>query len=166
MIAFGLCACQNTPAPYAPPAQREPLEEKHEPASPLVEMGAPGARKSFVQDISEKLDGSWRWCQQKPTVKVVVPSKLNWKYMVDLTVPEVTFKDTGPVTIAFTLNDHLVDRVRYAKAGQLHFEKPVRPEWVLVDQPNLLAAEIDKMWVSKEDGSRFGFILTRIGLTH
>jgi hypothetical protein len=144
--------------------QRQPLEEKHQPPSPLVEMGAPGARNSFVQDISEKLEGSWRWCQQKPTVKVVVPSNLNLKYMADFTVPEVTFKDTGPVTIAFTLNDHLVDRVRYTKAGQLHFEKPVPAAWVLVDKPNLLAAEIDKMWVSKEDGSRLGFILARIGL--
>jgi hypothetical protein len=127
-------------------------------------MGAPGARKLFVQDISDKLEGSWRWCQQKPTVKVVA-SNQNLKYMIDFTLPDVTFKDTGPVTMTFSLNDHVVDRVRYTKAAQLHFEKAVPSNWVLVDKENLLAAEIDKMWVSKQDGTRFGFVLTRIGLT-
>ena len=164
-IVLGMSACQNMPEPYAPPVQRQPLEDLRPRFVPVIDMAAADARKHFVQDISDKLEGSWRWCQQRPAVTVTVPSNEKLKYTIDFTVPEATFKDTGPVTLSFYVNDHLLDRVRYSKPGPLHFEKQVPAGWITPAKDNILAAEIDKMWVSKEDGSRLGFILTRIGLT-
>jgi hypothetical protein len=164
-LLLSLCACQNMPEPYAPPVQRQPIEDYRRRFVSVVNMADYFAPKHFVQDISEKLEANWRWCQQRPTVKILPYSNEDLKFTIDFTLPEVTFKDTGPITMSFYVDNHLVDRVRYDQFGGKHFEKPIPANWVTPEQETILAAEIDKMWVSKEDGKRFGFILTRIGLT-
>jgi hypothetical protein len=154
------------PEPYAPPVQRQPMETfRPYRIKRVINMSDPDAPAHFVQDIPGGLEGSWRWTLQKPTVKVRVRSNDDVKFVIDFTLPDVTMKDTGPVTVTFSVNGHVLEAVRYAASGREHFEKPVPAEWIVPDQDALLAAEIDKLWVSKEDGVKLGFILTRIGLT-
>jgi hypothetical protein len=153
------------PEPYAPPVQRQPFESfQATRTAHIVNMSDPDAAAYFVQDISGALEGNWRWTQQRPTIRVRARSNENLKYVIDFTLPDATFRDTGPVNLSFYVNDRLLDRVQYKASGQLHFEKPVPPEWVTPEQDATVAAEIDKVWVSKEDGARLGFILTRIGI--
>ena len=103
--------------------------------------------------------------RQRPAVKLRIRSVANLKYTIDFTLPEVTFKDTGPLTIAFTVNDHILDRVRYTRAGPSTFRKAGSPRMARLDKNAIVGAEVDKIWVSKDDGTQFGFILSRIGLT-
>jgi len=153
------------PEPYPSPVQRQPFQN-YRPYRPsrIVEMADGDANTRFVQDIFDNLQENWRWTGQRPTVRIVPRAKDNLKYVIDFALPEATFKDTGPVTLSFYVNDRLLDRVRYTAAGQFHFEKAVPSEWITPGNDTTLAAEIDKMWISKEDGARLGFILTRIGL--
>ncbi len=154
------------PESYAPPVQRQPFESfRPYRIKRVVNMNDPDAPAHIVKDINSHAEGMWRWTQQTPTVKVKVRSTENLKYTIDFSLPEVTFKDTGPVTLSFSVNGHLLSQVHYDKSGEYHYEKLIPPEWLTVDQDALLAAEIDKVWVSKEDGVKLGFILTRIGLT-
>jgi hypothetical protein len=127
-------------------------------------MDDPDADRRFVRDIMPKTDVSWRWTDERPAVKMRVRAIKNLRYTIDFTLPEVTFKDTGPVTIAFTVNDRVLDRVRYAEAGHQHFEKDVPPDWVPIDTEAIVGAEIDKMWIDPDGGRKYGFILTRMGL--
>lgn len=129
----------------------------------MVNMDDSDAAAHFVRDIYDS-GTSWRWTRQSPAVKLKIRSLESLKYTVDFTVAEVTFKDTGPVTITFTVNDHVLDRVRITAQGHQHFEKRIPAEWLALDQYAILGAQIDKMWVSKTDGAKFGFILSRIGL--
>ena len=122
------------------------------------------ADSHFIKDISNAVNGNWRWTGQRPTVHVLVRSTENLHYVIDFTIPGVTFEQTGPVTVSFYVNDHLVESARYTSFGSQHFEKPVPAEWLKKDEENTLAAEIDKVYVSKEDGARLGMILTSIGL--
>lgn len=164
--SLGLCACQNMPEPYAPPEQRPPVEDfRPYRISQMIPMSGADAPSHFVQDISDNLEGSWRWAGQRPVVRVRIRTNEHLKYVIEFALPEATLRDTGPVTLSFFVNDRLLDRVKYSSPGQLRFEKPVPPEWIAPDQDAILAAEIDKLWVSKTDGARLGFILTRIGLT-
>jgi hypothetical protein len=164
--ALLLSSCQQMPEPYAPPVQRQPFENfRPYRIQRVVRMNAPDAPAHFVQDISPASEGMWRWTQQKPTVKIKVRTTENLKYTIDFSLAEATMKDTGPVTLSFSVNGHVLSQVRYEKSGDYHYENPVPPEWLTVDQDVLVAAEIDKMWVSKSDGVKLGFILTRIGLT-
>ena len=153
------------PEPYAPPVQRQPFVDYHPKFVSVVIMADPDAPKRFVQDISSYAEGSWRWTERRPTVRLRLNSNEKLKYTIDFTIPDVTFKDTGPVTISFFVNDHMLDKIHYPNPGYQHFEKAVPAEWVKPNEETLVGAEIDKMWISKDDGTQFGFIITRIGLT-
>lgn len=154
------------PEPYAPPVQRQPFEDSRpHRMSRIVNMADGDAESHVVQDIAPGEPAAWKWTNQKPIVKVVPRTNLRLRYVIDFTVPEVTFKVTGPVTMTFSVNDHVLDSVRYAKSGEYHYEKDIPPEWVEPLKDTFLAASIDKVWVSPTDGAKLGFILTRIGLT-
>ena len=165
-LAGGLGACQNMPEPYAPPEQRRPVQEPRPyRINRVINMSDADAPSRFVNDIAPKLADSWRWTGQHPTVNVFMRANDGVRYVIDFTLPEVTFKETGPVTVSFYVNEHKLDSVRYTEPGNKHFEKPVPPEWIPIRQESKVAAEIDKTWTSESDGNQLGFILTRIGLT-
>jgi hypothetical protein len=131
----------------------------------MVDMADADSISHIVADISPGAPAEWRWTFQKPTVKVVASTNQGLRYTIDFSLPEVTFKETGPVTMTFLVNDHVLDSVRYTASGEYHYEKAVPANWVEPLQDTVLAAAIDKVWVAPADGAKLGFILTRIGLT-
>jgi len=163
MLAAMLCACDRMPESRVP-EQRPAFEDIPLAGARVVNMDEPGVSLRFVRDISPDLASNWRWGFQKPAVRIRVRNPENLKYVIDFSLPEITFKDTGPVTIAFTVNDRVLERVRYDSAGDRHFEKAVPAEWLRAGEDAIVGGEIDKMWVAPGDGAKFGFILTRIGL--
>ena len=158
-----LCGCDRAPD-YPVPAQSPAVENVALPGARVVEMEEPGLMLRVVRDISPDLTSNWRWGFQRPALRLRVRETENLKFVIDYAVPEITFKDTGPVTIAFSVNDHVLDRVRVTAPGAQHFEKPVPAEWMAPDQDAIVGGEIDKMWPSPGDGKPFGFIITRMGL--
>ena len=161
-----LSSCQNMPEPYAPPTQRQAFEDaRPHKMSRIVAMGDEDSVSHIVSDISPGNPAPWRWTFQKPTVKVVPRTNQGLRYVIDFSVPDVTFKVTGPVTMTFLVNDHVLDTVHYTASGEYHFEKAVPPEWVEALKDTTVAASIDKVWTAPADGAKLGFILTRIGLT-
>jgi hypothetical protein len=159
-----MCACQNMPAPYAPPEQREPFENfAPYRISRVVEMADGDADKHFVRDIRGQ-SGTWRWTGKHPEVHVFLRTNQMLHCIVDFTIVEATFKDTGPVTLTFFVNGHVLGTERYTASGPQHFDKPVPPEWVEAGKETTVGAEIDKVWVSPADQAALGFILTRMGL--
>jgi hypothetical protein len=160
-----LSACEKMPETYAPPVQRQPFENfRPYRASRILNMSDGDAESRIVRDISRGPAASWRWTGQRPTVRLPGGTNNDLKYVIDFTIADVTFKETGPVNIAFYVNDHLLDRVRYASPGVQHFEKPVPPDWIDEGRENTVSAEIDKTYLAKDDDQRLGFILTTIGL--
>jgi hypothetical protein len=154
------------PEPYAPPVQRQPFEEgRPHRISRIVNMSDGDWVAHVVQDIPPGEPGPWKWTGQKPTIKVVTRTNQGLRYTIDFVLPEATFKETGPVTMTFLVNDHVLESVRYKASGEEHFEKAVPPAWIEPGKDTLLAASIDKVWVAPADGAKLGFILTRIGLT-
>jgi hypothetical protein len=163
---FGiLCGCGNLPEPFAPPAQR-PLFEAPPEAARVLNMADADAESHFVQDISADLSGySWRWTGKRPAIRLHPNSKQALVYSIDFAIAESTFQQTGPVTLSFFVNDHLLDRVRYATAGRRRFEKRVPAEWLVLGEDATLTAEIDKLWTPAQTGATpLGFILVGLGL--
>lgn len=167
LAAFVLSSCQNMPQPYMPPEQRQPLEQfRPYRATRVVNMSDPDAPALFVKDINSGLEaGTWRWVGKRPTVRVRPRSIEGIHYVIEFTLPDVTMKDTGPVTLSFYYDDHLLDTITYKEPGQKKYDKAVPPYWIVSGKDALISAEIDKMWTNKEDGTQLGFILTSIGLT-
>jgi len=160
-----LCACNRLPESYAPPEQRQPvLGRTYERASMMVNMNDEDAPEHFVKDIGHKLEGnSWRWCEKRPTVRILLVKTQGLKFKTDFTIWEGCLKQTGPVTVSFWIGDKLLDKIRYDTPGYKHLEKPVDPSWLQTQDDTLVAEEIDKLYLDPVDGTKLGFILTSIG---
>lgn len=153
------------PEPYAPPEQRQTFEHfRPYRVSQVIDMADGDAESHFVSGMGGAGSPSWRWTQKRPTLKVVMRDAEHLYYTIDFTIAGVTLEQTGPVTVSFYVNDHLLDSAHYTTSGNQHFEKEIPAGWVEAEKPATVAAEIDKVWVSPDDGTQLGFILTRIGL--
>ena len=133
--------------------------------TPLIDMSDGAAERHIVKDISlGATDSSWRWTGHRPTVKFNLTDTVGFKYRADFAIADVTFKQTGPVSVTFFINDAKLATVRYDTAGAKVFEVPVPAGMLLANAENTAAAEIDKDFIAKEDGAHLGFILSRLGL--
>ncbi len=167
LLAAGLLltACQNMPAPYTPPEQRQPFDH-FEPyhITRIVNMADGDANEHFVKDILGDR-GPWRWAVKHPEVRVIMRTNKGLRYIIDFSIVQDTFKDTGPLQFSFNVNGHVLDMQRYDSVGGKHFEKAVPEDWVQAGKDNILGAEVDKLWYSPADHQPLGFIISRIGLT-
>ncbi len=161
-----LSSCQNMPEPYAPPVQRQPFEDaRPHRMSRMVDMSDSDSPAHIISGIVPGAPAPWRWANQKAVVKVTPRLNQGLRFVIDFSLPEVTFKQTGPVTMSFFVNERLLESAAYKTSGEYHYEKAVPAEWVEPLKDTTLAASTDKVWVSPTDGAKLGFILTRIGLT-
>ena len=160
VAALAESGCQNMPEPYAPPVQRPAAENFHPyRMRSIVSMSDDDAQTHFVQDITPLATSTWRWTGKKPTVRVKARTDEELRYTIDFVLPEEHFRKTGPVNIAFLVNDRVLDRAHYSSAGDQHFEKPIPTGWVTAGQDITVAAEIDKV------SADLGMVLVRIGIT-
>jgi hypothetical protein len=158
-----LCACDRLPETYPPPAQRQPQAPIPDPSVIMVEMSDPDSAQHIVKDIYEPFGSTWRWTAKQPTVKVLVYATDNVRLSSDFTIWSEGLQQTGPIELSFFVNGHLLDKVRYATAGYQHFEKAVPADWLSADTESTISVDVDKLYVSPQDGKKFGFILTRLG---
>jgi hypothetical protein len=162
---FYLSGCEKMPETYAPPVQRQPFENfRPYRITRVVDMSDGDVDSHVVHDILGTGGASWRWTGQHPTVRVILRQAENLVYTIDFSIADATFKETGPVTLTFFVNDRALGSARYTSPGTYHFEQPVPPNWIQADKESTLGAEIDKVWVAPQDGVKLGMILSRIGL--
>lgn len=163
--ALFLAACDRLPETYAPPEQRHPVEGFNPPPeSMMVEMGDPKADPSIVKDIYGASNPSWRWTGQDPTVRMLLLRTDRLKFIADFAIWDQGFKTTGPVEIAYLVNNQVLEKVRYARAGLKHYEKAVPAAWLSAGSENTLAMLVDKVYIAPQNQMKFGVILVRLGL--
>jgi hypothetical protein len=162
-----LTGCASIPDSYAPPIQRKPLTgTETEGVGHFVNMGEPNSDAYIVRDVTDAVEaGTWRWTRKRPELRFFLESTEHLTFKADFAVAEVTFKETGPVTITVLVNGHLLDSIHLTEHGERHIDKPVPQSFLRAKTFNTVVMEIDKVWVSKEDGAVLGFILTRAGFT-
>jgi hypothetical protein len=128
----------------------------------VVNMNDPYAMAYVVQDVRNLLEaGAWRWTSRRPELRIYLDDIRGLKFTTDFTVPESGFQRTGPVTISFSVNGQLLDRVKCEQPGNRHFEKPVPESWLRARWLNFVTMEPDKTWSDAK--FTYGFILTRAG---
>ncbi len=164
-MSLSLAACVSIPDTYAPPIERRPVTGyEANTIRSVVYMNDASAQAYILRDVSPTLEaGAWRWAFQRPELRFVLVRTEGVKLVMDFAIADATFKQTGPVTLSFFVNGQLLDKVRYDEPGNKHFEKPVPSEWLHAGEMNIMAAEIDKLYVSPQGGGKLGFILSRAG---
>jgi len=159
-----LAGCVRYPEPYRPPMQRRTMEiSPQNRLSHFVAMNSPDAERHIVSGVLGLNDGAWRWCLKQAVFQFDLPDTKGKTLLVDLTVPELTFKQTGPVSIIVRVGTHVLDTLQFATHGQRTLEKPVPQEWLMPGAPIQVSLEASKVWTSPDDGAVRAFILSRIG---
>jgi len=158
-------ACVKYPEPFRPPIQRRPAEiTSSTRLQHFIAMNDPRAPEHFISGMVPGLnDGTWRWTLKSPTFQFQLPTTQGLRLKANLAVPEITFKDTGPVKITVHIGSHLLDTIDFPKHEQRQWEKEVPADWLTTDRPVLVRMEIDKLWKSDADGAERGFILNSLG---
>jgi hypothetical protein len=147
-----------------PPQQEYSPAPDPGPPPPFAEMGDPRATEAIVRDISTTSEGvGWRWTNLEPTLKFYLHQYGDQSFVMDFSIIQMTFKDTGPVTLSCFINDRLLTTVRCPHPGDYHLEKQVPAEWLRDTTPTIVRAVLDKVWTAPSDGARLGYVLVRAG---
>jgi len=127
-------------------------------------MDDPFADEHIVRDISTE-QSRWRWAFAHPEVRLAVTSTRNLKFAMEFVVPEVTFRDTGPIEVSCSFNEKPLGSVTVARPDEYHFEKPVPEGWVKPNTAITVKAEASKRFIAKGDGAQLSFLLGSVGFT-
>ncbi|HSW49244.1 MAG TPA: hypothetical protein VLH09_03670 [Bryobacteraceae bacterium] len=168
VAALLLAGCATGPEWYPlPEQQRAPDPAGVGRLSSYISMKEPNADAHLLRDISHYVEGSdWRWAGARPQMRFFLGSTRNVRFLMDFSIAEATFKDTGPVIFTFLVNGSAFDKIRYAAAGVKHYEQSVPAHLLRANQENVVEIEFDKVWTSKEDGARLSILLLRAGFDH
>jgi len=163
--ALTITACVTQPDIYAPPMQRHAYSGpdtsnlKH-----FVAMNDPNVMAHVLRDVSGYLDSNtWRWTNQRPLFRFVLPTTKNLRLIWDFGIPVDTFRHTGPVTATFTVNGRQLGTLRCSAPGQHTFEKAVPSEWLRTGEDTIVGAEFDKVYIAEEDKAKLGVALHKVG---
>lgn len=152
---LALVGCSSEPDQIPPPQNTGPVS--------VFQARRGTDWNNVVADIYPS-EGSWSWTGKRPTVKVLTPSNSPIHYSIDFSLVDGGLAQTGPISVQFFVNDHILDTVRYDKPGAQHYEKEVSSDWLSPGQEAIVGAEIDKIHTAPSDKRQLGFILSKIGL--
>lgn len=122
-------------------------------------MGDPDAGSYIVQGFRAYSETSWRWALDHPLLRFTLPEAGPLQFTMDINLPKPTFHETGPVTLAITVNGKPFDRPHYDRAGDYHYARAVPDAFLHKPGENLVAIDPDKT-VGAE---KLGFVLSRAG---
>jgi hypothetical protein len=129
----------------------------------FVRMNDALAADYIVRDISEFVQGGWRWAFDRPELQFFLAKTDHLELEVDYSIAGDILKNTGPVTVSFFLNDKAVGSMRCVKEGQYKFIQPAPPELLSVNEIATVGMEMKPVWVSPKDGQHLSIILTGAG---
>jgi len=161
MLLAAACGCQ--PGSFAPPPQRSSAAG-WEPGNfaSFVAMDDALADDYIVRDIAAER-GVFRWAFLHPELRFRVSDSRKLKFAAEVAIPEVTFKDTGPVTITILIEGKPLATLRCPRAEKYQIEKPVPPDWVQAGKVVHVTFETEPRWISPLDGAQLSFLLYSAG---
>jgi len=163
LAALAAAGCGSRLVWYPPPEQRPSLSLPSSlPFGYFVAMSDPNADAYIVGGFRSQSEGPWRWTHEHPVLQFYLPRVPRLRLLMDVTFPDQTFAQSGPVELTIRLNGKEFDRVRYTKPGSQEYTKDTPWEWLHPDGVNTVAIEPDKT-APGPDGERLGFVLTRAG---
>jgi hypothetical protein len=134
---------------------------------PFAAAGKPGANGHFLRDVMEGPDSdAQRWTFEHPAFLFDVSDRSNPKFRLDLRLPVVTYKDTGPVRLAVWINGRRLGEQLCSAPGDHSFERPVPPPWLGEDGLAIVETTLDKYYVAPEDKQKLGYLFLSGGFVN
>ncbi len=164
VLLLALAGCGSDGPWFPVPPQHQRLAEGSLPPAIEVDMASPDASDHIVSGIYPPAPGiGWRWTEANPAVWVMLERVDHLRFTADFAIWDDGFKQTGPVTLKFSVNGRVVGMERYTTPGVKHFEAAVPEGWVSPLKRSTAGIAVDKVYEAPTDHKRFGIILVRIG---
>ena len=103
------------------------------------------------------------WTLDAPELKFWLSSDRARVFEARFTISGDTLKQTGPLIIDYFINDHFLERVRYAEAGEHTYRHLVPPNWLRTNDYTLVKMQIRNPYVAPADGAKLGVLLVSAG---
>jgi hypothetical protein len=122
------------------------------------------AYKYFVDEIIMCPPKSvFCWTLDAPELKFWLSSNQDRVFAAQFKLSKETLQQTGPLVIDFFINDHFLERVRYAEDGDHTYRRIVPSGWLRTDDYTLVKMQIRNPYVSPSDGAKLGVLLVSAG---
>jgi hypothetical protein len=156
-------ACGREAGWYPIPSQQS-IDLGPDPAGvgPAVKMADPDANDYIVRDVG-LMPGTWRWAYLHPELRFRVAHAEGLRFIAEINIPEVTFKVTGPVVVAYSVDGRRLGFIRCDRPGTYEIDKAVPPAWLVPGNYIHVTFDADRHWVSPDDGAQLSFLLLRAG---
>jgi hypothetical protein len=122
-------------------------------------MSDAAAGAYIIQGFRSHSEGSWRWAHDHPLLRFSLPESGPLQFSMSFTLPEGTFRETGPVTLALSINGKSFDSIHCDHFGDYHFVQPVPDDLLHKPGVNLVAMDPDKTATPE----KLGFVLLQAG---
>jgi hypothetical protein len=163
VAALLLSSCVPTPDHYPVPAQhRLPSDASADLLSEFVRSSQADADTYYLKDVGTLEGSTWRWTREKPELRFHIGSNKGRIFRLDLGIHDLTFRETGPVTLAIRINGQLLDRPAFASSGDRTYQRAVPDSMLHPNAENRVEIEVLNPWKAP-DGVRLGFILHAMG---
>ena len=165
-VALLSVSCGREAGAYPTPPQRS-LELGPDPDGPhaFVNMDDPVVEDYLVSDISPER-GFRRWALAHPELRFRLNDVRHLIFAAEFTIPEVTYKVTGPVAVSYAVNGRTLGTLRCDHPGDFHIHQPVPDGLVEPDKFVRVNFEATPRWISPDDGAQLSFLLRNAGFIH
>jgi hypothetical protein len=162
-------ACTPTPSWYGVPAQHKPILDNVPQAAAIPAFGEyvyadeVSAERYFVKDV-RGLEGSGRWTGPEPEFRFFLKqTNKARRFHIELGINDRTFQQTGPVTLAVSVNGNPIGGPTFSTFGDHSWDKLVPPAYLLAGVENRVAVQVLNPWQSSDPQVRLGFVLRSVG---
>jgi hypothetical protein len=163
IVAVLTACCGREAGVYPMPEQRRTdLGEDPGGLGAFITMDDPLSDDYIVKDIGTQRDYR-RWAFRHPELRFRLKVASHLKLVVEFTIPPVTYKVTGPVTVEYALNGRTVGALRCDHAGDYKMEKAVPDGLVKTGEVTRLTFEANPRWIAPDDGAQLSFLLRSAG---
>jgi hypothetical protein len=153
------------PAQYTMPAGPEPAAASLPDARLVLSMADADIDAHIVRDVMHAETGEpARWTNAHPAFRMVLNSDVeDLDFYIHLFLPENTFRVTGPVKLAVTINGAVVATPEFRSEGDHEFRSAVPSGLLRKGEPVTVSFEVRPPYKSPQDGTKLGVLLFSIG---
>jgi len=141
-----------------------PVAPEPQPEVRLIKMNSLDARFAVLAGVDGAGSGEERkWTDDQPRFQFRVSTLAACDLYLRYSVPEVTFRQTGPVRVTIQVNGKIFDSFVRSAPGDGEYRHPADGIIAEPFEPLIVALRIDPPYVAKDDNAKLGFQLEQIG---
>lgn len=129
-------------------------------------IGKPGASQYVVKGVlvGDPKSNAF-WTLDEPELKFLLSSVQHHVFREHFFIAQETLKVTGPLTVDFYVNGHLLDQGRFAKDGDVLYQHEVPVDWLKTGALTTVKMRVHNPYIAPRDGARLGFLLMSAGFS-